>query len=86
MGYIAEIVSAIGMLGVLTLAYNFGRLTQTLDQNTKVLTQVYNIVVDQDDRIQNLESNKADKIDVNAIDKRLTIIETEHKNCRKDLA
>ena len=71
MNEIATIVGvSVGILGILggytTLIYRIGVLTSTINKNSTLILDVRNIVVNQDERIDNVES-------------RLLIIETQHR-------
>lgn len=82
LGIAVSVISVIGSL--VAVAFKMGAFATNLSQNTALTTKVYNIVVKQDDRIQSLEDGKADKEQVNEIDRRLLVIETQHKANHKE--
>jgi hypothetical protein len=70
------IVSLIGGIlailgGYTTLVYKIATLTATINDNTKLILEVRNIVVNQDARMDKVET-------------RLTIIETQHASFHKE--
>lgn len=85
---IALTAAILGIIAICAGFYGFGvnigKVGANLDKNTEVLTEVYKITVKQDDRIQDVENNKAEKTDVILIDKRLTIMETNCKHNHKE--
>ena len=73
---IGDIVGIAGLsitiiAGYTTLVFKLAKLTSALNQNSSLILDVRNIVVNQDERID-------------GIDKRLTIIETKHAEHHKE--
>jgi len=77
---VASIV--LGIVGGYTvLVFKIATLTATLSQNTALIIDVRNIVVNQDDRMDKLERGmmgKAERLELELLDRRLIQLETKH--------
>lgn len=80
---IGGIVAILGSIG--GLAFNMGKVSSNLTRNTEMTTLTYQIVSEQDDRIQDLENNMLPKKDFNEfMQDRFVPLETKHKAHHKE--
>lgn len=84
----AEIITIcftlVGAIVTITIwAFKMGKFTATLNENTRTTVKMYEVVVKQDERMDQFDlalKDKADKVDLDKVESRLTVMETKHNS------
>ena len=87
----AEIITIcftlVGAIVTITIwAFKMGKFTATLNENTRLTVKVHEVVVKQDERMDQFDlalKDKADKVELDKVANRLTIMETKHNSIHK---